>query len=128
MAELAFSILCVGSLIGLIVLLVLAVWQSVQRGNRDGYRALQARCGELETLLYGIKEQRNQLARRVVELEGYLTPSQQARMDWQTIMDLNDENQALKERLNGARLLVLALAAQAGVTIDQDSAGGWRVV
>lgn len=113
------------SFLGLVGLVGLAAWQSARQGDADGYRALQSRCAELEMMLNGVMDQRNQFARRVCELERYYSPAQrQAKADWQTITYLNQENQDLKKRLDGARLLVLALAAKAGVRIDQDPVSG----
>ena len=130
MSDLIAGMVCTGGLLGLMGLVFMAVWQNAQHGDHDGYRALQSRCAELDAALYSVKDQRNQLARRVCELERYYSPAQrQAKADWQTITHLNQENQDLRKRLDGARVLVLALASKAGVQVDQDPGSGqWRAV
>ena len=133
MDDLIASIVCLGGLGGLMSLLALAAWQSVQHGRTDGYQALQSRCAELETVLYGVRDDRNRLALRVVELERYLAPAaslfQQLDAGKRQRAALKRDNQDLRKRLDCARVLVLVLASRAGVQIDENPASGdWRVV
>ena len=132
MDDLIAGIVCLGGLGGLMGLLALAAWQSAQHGNADGYQALQSRCAELETVLYGIKDERNRLARRVVELEHYIVPYANLMKE----LDAGDraraalqrDNQDLRKRLDGARILCLTLAARAGVQVTDDPSGEWKAV
>ena len=132
MDDLIAGIVCGGGLLGLVGLLGLAVWESAHKGNRDRYKALQSQCGELHWALYTVKDDRERLARRVCELERYLVPyaklmQQLDARDRQRVA-LQRENRDLKQRLDGARVLVLALASKAGVRVDGDPVSGWRVV
>ena len=132
MDDLIAGIVCLGGLGGLMGLLALAAWQSAQHGNADGYQALQSRCAELETVLYGVRDDRNRLALRVVELERYLVPYTNllnglAAND-RVFAALQHENQDLRKRLDGARILCLTLAARAGVQVSDDPGGEWRAV
>jgi len=133
MDELIASIVCGGGILGLVGLLGVAVWESAHRGNRDGYRALQNRCYELAEMLNFVEDDRNKLARRVCELERYLVPyaNVMKKLDAQGRAQaaLQHENKDLRKRLDGARVLVLALASKAGVQVTDDpGGGGWRAV
>ena len=133
MDDILAAVICGSGMLGLVGLLGVAVWESAKRGNRDGYHALQGRCAELSAALGSVKDQRNRLASRVCELEGYLVPyaNVMKRLDAQDRQRaaLKRENQDLKQRLDGARVLVLALAAKAGVRVTDDPvSGGWRAV
>jgi len=134
MDDLLASIVCGGGLLGLMGLALLVFgWQNTQRGNVDGYHTLQARCAELEMVLYGVKDERNRLARRVVELEHYLVPYanllKELAANDRAFAALQHDNADLRKRLDGARVLVLALASKAGVQVDQDPRSGqWRPV
>ena len=133
MDDLLAAVICGSGMVGLCGLLGLTVWQSAQRGNRDGYHALQSRCAELSAALDSVKDQRNRLAGRVCELEGYLVPYanllQQLDAGDRQCAAFQRDNQDLRERLAGARILVVALAAKAGVRVTDDpGGGGWRTV
>jgi len=133
MDELLAAVICGSGMVGLCGLLGVAVWESAKRGNRDGYRALQNRCYELSEMLNCVEDDRNRLALRVVEMERYYAPYRNVmkRLDAQDRQRaaLKRENQDLKQRLDGARVLVLALAAKAGVRVTDDPvSGGWRAV
>jgi len=132
MDDLIAGIVCLGGLGGLMGLLALAAWQSAQHGNADGYQALQSRCAELETVLYGVRDDRNRLALRVVELERYLVPYtnllNELAANNRVFAALQHENQDLRKRLDGARILCLTLAARAGVQVTDDPGGEWRAV
>ena len=132
MDELLAAVICGSGMVGLCGLLGVAVWESAKRGNRDGYRALQNRCYELSEMLNCVEDDRNRLALRVVEMERYYAPYRNVmkRLDAQDRQRaaLKRENQDLKQRLDGARILVMALAAKAGVRVTDDPGGGWRAV
>ena len=133
MDDILAAVICGSGMLGLVGLLGVAVWQSATRGNRDGYHALQSRCAELSAALGSVKDQRNRLASRVCELEGYLVPyvNLMKKLDAgdRQRVALQRENRDLKQRLDGARVLVLALASKAGVRVTDDpGGGGWRAV
>ena len=132
MDELLAAVICGSGMLGLVGLLGVAVWESAQRGNRDGYHALQGRCYELEMMVNSVQDQRNRLASRVCELEGYLVPYvnllQQLDAGDRARVALQRDNADLRKRLDGARVLVLALASKAGVRVTDDPGGGWRAV
>ena len=133
MDDLIAAIVCGSGLVGLAGLLGVAVWESAQRGNRDGYKALRNRCYELSEILNCVEDDRNRLARRVCELERYLAPAaslfQQLDAKDRQRAALKRDNADLRKRLDGARLLILAIASKAGVRVDQDPGSGqWKVV
>ena len=133
MDDILAAVICGSGMLGLCGLLAVAVWESAQRGNRDGYYALRARCAELDAALGSVKDQRNRLASRVCELERYLAPAaslfQQLDAGDRQRAALQHDNQDLRKRLDRARVLVLVLASRAGVQIDENPvSGNWRVV
>jgi len=133
MDELLATVICGAGILGLVGLLGVAVWESARKGNRGGYKVLRGQCQELSALLYTVERQRDGLACRVNELERYLVPYahllQELDAGNRQRSALQHKNQDLEQRLAGARVLVLAMASRAGVTVDQDPGSGqWRAV
>lgn len=128
-----FCIAIVGGLLLLPGIYLLSRWREPSgRSAPENLYGLRSRCAELERMLESVKDQRNRLARRVVELEAYYAPLQRSvDDDFHTIMNLNREKQQLQHRLDGARILCLALAQKAGIDLGRESADvgdQWRVV
>lgn len=110
--DLVTNVVCGAGFLGLVGIVFLAVWRGAHRANDV----------DQERNLATLTTDRHALAIKVCALER-MCAGKEADLQACDVV-ITD----LVTRLDGARVLVLAIAKHAGVRVDEDPVSGWRVV